>query len=140
MEVSANGNSHIQVSPSSVNISTASFSVRSEAGQESLLSVDRTEVTVATAQLQVTGALGMFLNGPLETTSISSPANQDLQVQSFSGELSLQGASGVRIEDGSSVAGGVRITSQEDILLTSQNGQVCTVAIGFVCVLQFYIF
>jgi len=125
IQVSANENSHIQVSPSSINISTRYFSVQAGAGQPSLLSVDRDEVTVAAAQLQVTGALGMLLNGPLETASVSSPADQNLQIQSFSGELSLQGAAGIRIEDGSAVSGGVSIFSQEDILLASQDGQVC---------------
>ena len=102
------------------------FSVQgsTETGQSPLLSVSSDEVRVGAAQLQVVGPLGLLLNGPLETRMIRSPPDQNLLVQSFSGELTIRGGSGVRIEDGSAFAGGVTITSEEDIGLSSQDGQV----------------
>ncbi len=126
VEVSADGQSHISVSPPSINISTASFSVQAATGQSSpLLSVQDSEVIVGASRLQVTGAQGLTLNGPVEVSRVRSPADQDLLIQSLSGELQLQGGSGIHIQDGTAQAGGVTVTSQEDITLTSLNGEVC---------------
>lgn len=123
--------SSLQVGTSSINISATRFSVQGvqSNGQQPLFSVANDSVSVGAAQLHVTGPLGMLLNGPLETSQIQSPANQNLQLQSLSGRVEVRGGSGVLIQDRSTTSGGVTITSQADISLISQAGQVSTAII-----------
>ena len=119
--------SSIHVGTSSINISTKRFSVHGpQEGREQkpILSVSSEGVWVGAAELQVTGPLGLNLNRPLETSQVQSPANQDLQLQSLSGKVEVRGGSGVIIHDGNTGSGGVTITSQADISLSSQTGQV----------------
>lgn len=114
------------MSPSSLNITTPELSVVTESSGNTsspLFSVSSAGVVIR-QQLHVTSSLGLTLNGPLETSLLQSPANQDLEVQSLSGELSLTGGSGVLIEDGTGSEGGVSISAYSDISLTSQTGQV----------------
>lgn len=86
-------------------------------------------VSIGATRVEVTGSLGATINGPLETTQVQSPANQDLQVQSLSGELELTGGRGVHIHDGPGFDG-VQVTSHSDLRVTSQNGQVCHVHVN----------
>ena len=92
-------------------------------GNNSLLSVSSDGVSVGATQLEVTSSLGMVVNGPLETNQIQSPANQNLEIHSVSGELGLFGGRGVHIRDGPGF-NGVHLTSHDDLTLMSSTGQV----------------
>ena len=66
---------------------------------------------------------GAIVRGPVETNQVQSPANQNLRVQSLSGELELTGGRGVRIEDGVGF-GGVEVTAHSNLMVSSLTGQV----------------
>ena len=68
------------------------------------------------------GTLGIFIEGPVETSQIQSSPNQQLKLESPSGNLRLVGSHGVTVETGG--IGGVAVSAQDDITLESQNGSV----------------
>ncbi len=103
-------------------MSTQCLSV-SHGGGEPLLSVNRERVSVGAGRMEVTGPLGVVLRGPLQANRIESPANQNLQVQSLSGNMELRGGEGVVVQDGVG-SSGMDFTSFSDLTITSQNGQV----------------
>ena len=73
--------------------------------------------------MEVTGTLGMVLNGPLETEQISSHPNSDLHLESASRSLMMVGRGGVQIQDGPAFEG-VEITSNERLSISSRS-EVC---------------
>lgn len=117
--------SSIQLGNSSLNILADQFSVLEQGGGPApLLSVQAEGVTVGTsAGLEVTGALGVTVAGPLEASQVQSPSNQDLQLQALSGELHLTGGRGISLRDGPGFEG-VSVSSNSDLTITSLNGQV----------------
>ena len=117
-----NGSS-LTIGNSSLNISTDTLSFLGLNASSTLLSVSNTGVRVGASQLEVTGSLGLTLNGPVQTSQLQSPANQNLQINSLSGQLELTGAQGVHIRDGPA-SSGIRLTSHNDFTLESQTGQV----------------
>ncbi len=89
-----------------------------------VLSITESGVSVGAAEMEVTGSLGVRLSGPLETDTVQSPPNSNLQLQSLSGGLVLTGAGGLHIQDSAGSDAGVSLTSNADLTLTSQRGQV----------------
>lgn len=119
-----NGSS-FQLGNSSVSISAQQLAF-SVPGQPlpPVLSLTESGVSVGAAEMEVTGSLGASLGGPLETGTVQSPPNSNLQLQSLSGGLVLTGAGGLRIEDSPGSDAGVSVTSNSDLTLSSQRGQV----------------
>ena len=132
--MSVNEGSSLQLSNSSLNILTEQFSVSESPDSTPLLSVSTEGVSVSSTRMDVSGSLGVAINGPLETRQVQSPANQDLTVQSLSGELRLTGGRGISLQDGAGF-GGVAISSNSDLTITSQSGQVREVE----CSLRYYL-
>lgn len=118
-----NGGSSLELGNSSLNIIAEQLSVMDQTSSTPLLSVSAEGVSVGSTRMDITGSLGVAIDGPLETSQVQSPSNQDLQVQSLSGELHLTGGRGVTLQDGPGF-GGVAISSNSDLTITSQNGQV----------------
>ncbi len=87
------------------------------------LTIDHQGVSVGAAQLDVRGTLGLTLGGPLETGQILSAPGDNLELLSPSGELTLIGSQGVRIQDGVGF-NGIELTSNDDISITSRSGAV----------------
>ena len=81
------------------------------------------------SQMEVTGTLGMVLNGPLETGQILSHPNSDLNLESASGSLTMVGRGGVLIQDGPAFEG-VEIMSNEKLSISSRS-QVRAVEITY---------
>ncbi len=90
------------------------------------LRIDHQGVSVGAAHLDVRGALGLTLGGPLETAQIVSVPGDNLQLLSPSGEMTLIGSQGVRIHDGTGF-NGIELTSNDDISITSRSGAVSLV-------------
>lgn len=121
--MNVDGGSSLQLGNSSLSITAEQFSVSDQTSSTPLLSVSGEGVSIGSASLDVTGSLGVAISGPLETGRVQSPSNQDLQVQSLSGELQLVGGHGISLQDGPGFEG-VAISSNSDLTITSQNGQV----------------
>lgn len=120
-----NGSS-VHLSDSSLNISAQQLSIlgrSSSPSQPPLLHVSEDSVQVGATQMYVTGALGTLLHGTLETSQVQSPANQNLALESLSGEVELTGGEGVHIQGGTGVSE-VEVTSHGDLRITSLTGQV----------------
>lgn len=98
----------------------------SSTGGTPALRIDHQGVSVGAAHLDVRGALGLTLGGPLETAQIVSVPGDNLQLLSPSGEMTLIGSQGVRIHDGTGF-NGIELTSNDDISITSRSGAVSLV-------------
>jgi hypothetical protein len=114
--------SSVNLANTSLNISADRLTVSRQTSATPLLSVTDRGLSIEPL-MEVTGPLGVSVEGPLEANQIQSPANQDLQIQSLSGELQLTGGQGVRIEDGVGFDG-VEVTSHSNLAISSQTGQV----------------
>lgn len=114
--------SSLQLGNSSLDIIADQLSVSEQTSSTPLLSVSAEGVNVGTS-VGVTGSLGVTIGGPLETSQVQSPGNQDLLIQSLSGELHLTGGRGISLRDGPGFDG-VAVSSNSDLTITSQNGQV----------------
>ena len=120
----SNGSS-FQLGNSSVSVSSEQLTF--SAPQQPLppiLSLSEDQVQVGATELEVTGSLGASISGPVETSTLQSPPNTNLQIQSLSGALVLTGAEGLRIEDSAGSDSGLSITSNADLTISSQAGQV----------------
>lgn len=117
----ANGSS-FHLTNTSLNISADQFQVLQHNSSTPLLSVSDRGVNIG-PRVEVTDPLGAVIRGPVEANQVQSPANQNLQIQSLSGELWLTGGQGVQIEDGVGFEG-VEVTSHSNLVVSSQTGQV----------------
>lgn len=116
-----NGSS-LHLTDASLNISADQLHVLQQDSSTPLLSVSDRGVNIR-PRVEVTDPLGAVIQGPLEVNQVQSPANQNLQIQSLSGELRLTGGQGVQIEDGVGLDG-VEVTSHGNLVVSSQTGQV----------------
>ena len=124
------GGSQLHLGENSLNISTGSFHVHAQLGQNSqdsppLLSVSPESVTVRAGRLEASGTLGIQVEGPVETAQLLSPANENLRIEAPSGSLDLLGSRGATLQSG--FASGVDVSSYQDLTLRSQNGSVSVV-------------
>lgn len=123
ISLSVEDGSSLLLSNSSLNIVAEQLTVSEQTSSTPLLSVSTEGVGVASTRMDVTGSQGLSINGPLETSQVRSPSNQDLQIQSLSGELRLTGGRGLTLRDGPGFDG-VTVTSSSDLSITSESGQV----------------
>lgn len=119
------GGTDVTLDNSTLNITTQLFHVAtpSSLSQSPALSVSDDGVSVGASQMEVTGTLGMILNGPVETAQISSHPSEDLHLESAAGSVVVVGRGGVHIEDGPGLDG-VEITSNEQVSIASRSGAV----------------
>lgn len=115
------GGSDITMDNTTLNITAQQFQVTPPLSSSPALSIsDDGTISVNASQMEVTGTLGMVLNGPLETGQISSHPNSDLNLESASGSLVMVGRGGVQIQDGPAFEG-VEITSNERLSISSSS-------------------
>lgn len=120
-----NGSS-LQLGNTSLSISAQqlAFSTAAEGQPHTqILSVSEAGVSIGATQVEVTGSLGASVAGPVETSTVQSPPNSDLQLQSLSGGLVLTAAGRLVIQDSPGSDAGISLTSNSDLTLTSQAGQ-----------------
>ena len=117
-----NGSS-LQLTNSSLNISTDQFSISQQGSSTPLLDITNEGVRVGGHQLEVTSTLGARVEGSVETSRVQSPAQQDLLIQSLSGNLHLSGGRGIHIQDGVGFDG-ISLTSRDDLTISSLTDQV----------------
>ena len=117
-----NGSS-LQLTNSSLNISADRFSVSQQGSSTPLLDITDEGVRVGGHQLEVTSSLGASVAGSVETSRVQSPAQQDLLIQSLSGNLHLSGGRGIHIQDGVGFDG-VSLTSHDHLTISSLTDQV----------------
>ena len=118
-----NDSSSLDIDSTVCNITAPSVQVFSSSATTPSLTVNQEGVSVDAQLLDVRGSLGLTLNGPLETELVRGPAGENLEVLSPSGQITLTGARGVRIEDGVGFSG-VHITGSDDVTISSQFGTV----------------
>ena len=118
-----NGTSSLNIDSNVCNVTAPSVQVFSPSATTPSLTVNQEGVSVDAQLLDVRGSLGLTLNGPLETQTVRAPAGEDLEVLSPSGQITLTGSQGVRIEDGVGFTG-IDITGSDDVTITSRFGTV----------------
>ena len=125
LNIGGSSGSDIAMDNTTLNITAQQFLITSPSNSSTpALSVsDDGTVSVGASQMEVTGTLGMVLNGPLETGQVSSHPNSDLNLESASGSLVIIGRGGVQIQDGPAFEG-VEITSNERLSISSRS-EVC---------------
>ena len=126
--IATSGGSQLHLGENTLNISTESFHIHAQEGQNSsgnlppLLSVSQEAVTVRAGRLEASGTLGVQVEGPVATGQLVSSANENLRVEAPSGRLDLIGSQGVTLQAG--FASGMDVSSYRDLTLLSQNGSV----------------
>lgn len=126
--IATSGGSQLHLGENTLNISTESFHIRAQEGQNTLgnlpplLSVSQEAVTVRAGRLEASGTLGIQVEGPVATGQLVSSANENLRVEAPSGRLDLIGSQGVTLQAG--FASGMDVSSYRDLTLLSQNGSV----------------
>ena len=126
--IATSGGSQLHLGENTLNISTESFHIHAQQGQNSLgdpsplLSVSPEAVTVRAGRLEASGTLGIQVEGPVATRQLVSSANENLRVEAPSGRLDLIGSQGATLQAG--FASGVEVSSYRDLTLLSQNGSV----------------
>ena len=119
----SSGTSEMSLSPNAISINTTNFTVFAQTSPKlPLLSASNGRVEVSAETLEVKGSLGVAIEGGVETSSLCSVEGVGLGVESRAGRMELVGGEGVSVEGG--VLGGVTVTSNKDLTLSSQSGAV----------------